>query len=67
MLSNFFYRSNNHFFFLKDQINVSRNCEIFWLLAKSTKLVLHYSQKFVFTISDSFQRLYFKEIFIEST
>ena len=67
MLSNYFYRSNNHFFFLEDQINMSKNCEILWLLAKSAKLVSHCSQKFVFTISDSFQRLYFKEIFIEST
>lgn len=67
MLSNYFYRSNNHFFFLEDQINMSKNCEILWLLAKSAKLVSHYSQKFVFTISDSFQLLYFKEIFIEST
>lgn len=67
MLSNYFYRSNNHFFFLEDQINMSKNCEILWLLAKSTKLVSRYSQKFVFTSSDSFQRLYFKEIFIEST
>ena len=67
MLSNYFYRSNNHFFFLEDQINMSKNCEILWLLAKSAKLVSHYSQKFVFTISDSFQRLYSKEIFIEST
>lgn len=67
MLSNYFYRSNNHFFFLEDQINMSKNCEILWLLAKSAKLVSHYSQKFVFTISDSFQRLYCKEIFIEST
>ena len=67
MLSNYFYRSNNHFFFLEDQINMSKNCEILWLLAKSAKLVSQYSQKFVFTISDSFQRLYFKEIFIEST
>ena len=67
MLSNYFYRSNNHFFFLEDQINMSKNCEILWLLAKSAKLVSHYSQKFVFTISDSFQRLYFEEIFIEST
>lgn len=67
MLSNYFSRSNNHFFFLEDQINMSKNCEILWLLAKSAKLVSHYSQKFVFTISDSFQRLYFKEIFIEST
>lgn len=67
MLSNYFYRSNNHFFFLEDQINMSKNFEILWLLAKSAKLVSHYSQKFVFTISDSFQRLYFKEIFIEST
>ena len=67
MLSNYFYRSNNHFFFLEDQINMSKNCEILWLLAKSAKLVSHYSQTFVFTISDSFQRLYFTEIFIEST
>lgn len=67
MLSNYFYRSNNHFFFLEDQINMSKNCKKLWLLAKITKLVSHYSQTFLFAISDSFQRLYFKEIFIEST
>ena len=27
MLSNYFYRSNNHFFFLEDQINMSKKLQ----------------------------------------